>query len=260
MLNNLSKETPAGFGSIKTEQLIRADRELFTILSQEHHGTVKPQAGVSPLDARVRALMTDPRITMFMLPLPSSHRAVRDDIDKGSKGDSDKPPKPPKKKAKKARAEKSCPDELKKYKMNYAHGRICWGYNLKDGCSLSTQKHDGKPHKCNRGTVRRLADQQKIDILVKQPQVTLQLRLQRRISLRWKMFHKLMNNHHRVQAAQLITQHRGVNMKSLPSLVLLRRERNWKTILLSQQAHRQSFTTSVSRTSLSLRYALGQLD
>ena len=151
MLNNLSKETPAGFGSIKTEQLIRADRELFTILSQEHHGTVKPQAGVSPLDARVRALMTDPRITMFMLPLPSSHRAVRDDIDKGSKGDSDKPPKPPKKKAKKARAEKSCPDELKKYKMNYTHGRICWGYNLKDGCSLSTQKHDGKPHKCNKG-------------------------------------------------------------------------------------------------------------
>ena len=112
----------------------------------------------------------------------------------------------------------------------------------------------------SRGTVQRLADQQTIDILVKQPQVTLQLRLQRRISLRWKMFHKLMNNHHRVQAAQLVTQHRGVNMKSLPSLVLLRRGRSWKTILLSQQAHRRSFTTSVSRTSLSLRYALGQLD
>ena len=152
MLNNLSRETPQGFSNIKTEQLIRADRELFTILSQEHQGTVKPDAtGVSPLDARVRALMTDPRITMFMLPLPSSHRAVRDDIDKGSKGDNDKPPKPPKKKAKKARAEKACPDELKKYKMNYTHGRICWGYNMKDGCSLSTQKQDGKPHKCNKG-------------------------------------------------------------------------------------------------------------
>ena len=152
MLNNLSRETPAGFGSIKVDQLIRADREMFTILSQEHVGTLKPNAaGVSPLDARLTALMTDPRVTMFMLPLPSSHRHIKDEVDKGGKADVDKPPKPPKKKVKKARAEKSCPDELKKFKMNYAHGRICWGYNMKDGCSLSTQKQDGKPSKCNKG-------------------------------------------------------------------------------------------------------------
>ena len=152
MLNNLSRETPAGFGSIKVDQLIRADREMFTILSQEHIGTLKPNAaGVSPLDARLTALMTDPRVTMFMLPLPSSHRHIKDESDKGGKADVDKPPKPPKKKVKKARAEKACPDELKKFKMNYAHGRICWGYNMKDGCSLSTQKQDGKPNKCNKG-------------------------------------------------------------------------------------------------------------
>ena len=152
MLNNLGRETPPGFSNIKTEQLIRADRELFTIMSQEHVGTLKPNpAGVSPLDVRVQALMTDPRVTMFMLPLPSSHRAAKDDTDKVVKVDGDKPPKPPKKKVKKARQEKSCPDELKKYKMDYTHGRICWGFNMKDGCSLTTQKHDGKPSKCTKG-------------------------------------------------------------------------------------------------------------
>ena len=150
MLNQLSRETPQGYGSIRTEQLIRADRELFTILSQEQVGSLKPDAaGVSPLDDRVRALITDPRVTMFMLPLPSSQKAIKEDIDREQKADS--PPKPPKvKKAKKARAEKACPEELKKYKLNYAHGRICWAFNMKDGCSLTTQKQDGKPNKCGK--------------------------------------------------------------------------------------------------------------
>ena len=108
MLNQLSRETPQGYGGIFTEQVIRADRELFTILSQEHIGSLKPDAaGVSPLDNRVRALITDPRVTMFMLPLPSSQKAIKEDIDREQKADS--PPKLPKvKKAKKARAEKAC--------------------------------------------------------------------------------------------------------------------------------------------------------
>ena len=99
----------------------------------------------------------------------------------------------------------------------------------------------------SRGTVQRLADQQTIDILVQAASGN-------------TATEAAEANIFAVQAAQLVTQHRGVNMKSLPSLVLLRRGRSWKTILLSQQAHRRSFTTSVSRTSLSLRYALGQLD
>ena len=112
----------------------------------------------------------------------------------------------------------------------------------------------------SRGTVQRHADQQTIDSLVKQPQGTLQLRLPRQISLRWRMFHKLMNKHHQVPAAQLVTQYQGSYKRSLPLRVLLRRERKWKMVLQSQQAHRRSFTTSVSKTSSSLRYALDQLD
>ena len=89
-------------------------------------------------------------MTVFMLPLPNSQKAIKEDIEREQKADV--PPKPPKvKKAKKARAEKACPEELKKYKMNYTHGRICWAFNMKDGCSLTTQKADGKPHKCGKG-------------------------------------------------------------------------------------------------------------
>ena len=88
---------------------------------------------------------------MFMLPLPSSQKVVKEDIDKdGGKDDVVKPPKV--RKVKKACAEKACPEELKKFKMNYQHGRICWAFNLKDGCSLTTQKQqDGKPPKCGKG-------------------------------------------------------------------------------------------------------------
>ena len=60
------------------------------------------------------------------------------------KGGDDDPPK----KVKNTRAEKACPEELKKYDMKLDNGRICWGYNLKSGCNAKTS---GKPPKCSRG-------------------------------------------------------------------------------------------------------------
>ena len=153
MLNNLSHLPPPGFSAIKTEQLIRADREIFTLLARENLATLKPSAaGVPPLDARMEAYMNDPRITIFMIPMPISQRALKDDISLEvtvGEGDGPNPKKGPKKR--KTRAEKSCPDELKKYKMNYTHGRICWSFNLKDGCSLKTEKVENKGYKCSKG-------------------------------------------------------------------------------------------------------------
>ena len=75
----------------------------------------------------------------------------RPELVKTTVGDADSPN--PKKgpKKRKTRAEKSCPDELKKYKMNYTHGRICWSFNLKDGCSLKTEKVDNKGYKRSKG-------------------------------------------------------------------------------------------------------------
>ena len=119
--------------------------------------SLKPSAaGVPPLDGRVEAYMNDPRITMFMLPLPLPHKAPKDDINVEVKqsqvvadSDSPNPKKGPKKR--KSRAEKSCPGELKKYKMNYTHGRICWSFNLKDGCNGQQGLHmqQGIPCVCS---------------------------------------------------------------------------------------------------------------
>ena len=77
LLGCLSRTPPPGFQSVKLEQLVRADREIWTILARETKGSLKASAaGALPLDARVTALLSDPRITMMLLPLPSSHYSV----------------------------------------------------------------------------------------------------------------------------------------------------------------------------------------
>ena len=145
LLGCLSRTPSPGFQHVKLEQLVRADRELWTILARETKGSLKTNAaGVIPLDARVTALLSDPRVTMMLLPVPASHKAPADKDPAVKKtGDLDNP-----KKKRKTRAEKACPEELKKYDMKLDNGRICWSYNLKDGCSGKTS---GKPPKCSRG-------------------------------------------------------------------------------------------------------------
>jgi len=147
LLGCLSRTPPIGFQPVKLEQLVRADRELWTILARETRGSLKAVGGVIPLDAQVIALLSDPRVTMLLLPLPTSHKSPSDKAADSSVGDRKQDPERPKK-VRKTRAEKSCPEELKKYDMKLDNGRICWGYNLKDGCKGKTS---GKPPRCQRG-------------------------------------------------------------------------------------------------------------
>ena len=153
MLNLLGRQANAGFQSIKLEQLVRADRELWTILAQEVTGSLKMSGTAIPLDKYVKQLTTDPRVTMLLLPLPNSQR-VQDPMDNSTKKtaapkSSSGPPAAPKRANKrKTRAERGCPEELRKYNMKVATGQICWNYNLKDGCQLPTS---GKPARCQRG-------------------------------------------------------------------------------------------------------------
>ena len=96
-------------------------------------------------------LCQDPRITMFLLPSLATSKAV----DK-------EPPKKPStagpsqaaakstggNKRRKTRAEKGCPEELKKFQLRCEHGPVCWAYNLKSGCKNATT---GKPSRCAKG-------------------------------------------------------------------------------------------------------------
>ena len=57
-------EPPPGFSKVGLQQLVAADKALWTILPRDHT-TVKPdQTGTRPLDDAIMKLMHDPRITM----------------------------------------------------------------------------------------------------------------------------------------------------------------------------------------------------
>ena len=70
LLGQLTREPPPGFTRVSISQAIRADRELFTIMAQELQDSVQPDPrGVLPMEAKLKELRTDPRVTMFLLPM-----------------------------------------------------------------------------------------------------------------------------------------------------------------------------------------------
>ena len=154
LLGHLTREAPSGFARVTVSQVIRADREMFTLMAQEIQTTLQPDArGVMPMEAKLKELRTDPRVTMFLLPLP---RSAAKEADKGaSTATSSKPdhgtPKATVRPAKKARpsakAKSLCPQELKGFSQRDSNGSaICWAYNLKAGC-----KNEVSGGRCKKG-------------------------------------------------------------------------------------------------------------
>ena len=61
LLGQLTREPPPGFAKVSINQVIRADRELFTIMAQELQDTVQPDArGNFPMEVKLKELRTDP--------------------------------------------------------------------------------------------------------------------------------------------------------------------------------------------------------
>ena len=115
MLNLLTRPVSQGFQQIKLDQLVRADRELWTLLAQEVTGSLKMDGNEVPLDKHVTRLSTDPRVTMLLLPMPSNQR-VAEAPDKPKPAPKALPTRPAAKGSgkRKTRAERSCPEELNK--------------------------------------------------------------------------------------------------------------------------------------------------
>ena len=153
LLTQLTKEVPTGYTKLQMEQVLRADRELFTLMAQEHVGPfANGPRGELPLDLLMGQLMHDPRISLHLLPLPSASAKSSSShlVDDGSKKTGG-PPRTvtPKKKAKPTgKAKANCPDELKGYHQFDDHGNpICWAFNMSKGCSEDTK--DGR---CKKGS------------------------------------------------------------------------------------------------------------
>ena len=152
LLQSLTKETPVGFTGVKLDQVIRADKELWTLLAQQQSKSLKPVNDIPILNKDFVALTTDPRVTMYVLPLPTS-KSHQVTAPAPPKTEAPRPaPKSsgvPNKKRKMTRAEKSCPAELKGYTLRLeGKGNICWSYNLSNGCANAAT---GNPAKCVRG-------------------------------------------------------------------------------------------------------------
>ena len=141
LLSQLTREPPPGFAKVSANQAIRADRELFTIMAQELQDTVQPDArGNFPMEVKLKELRTDPRVTMFLLPMPKGSAKEPEKTSppaaapKASTGPATRPTKRPKTSAK---AKAMCPSELKSFQQRDASGQaICWAFNQKSGCKM----------------------------------------------------------------------------------------------------------------------------
>ena len=151
-----STDSPSGFGRVTLQQLISADKAMWTILARETTQVKPDNTGARPLDAAIKKLMCDPRVTMHMLALPiKGPAAAVHDKPTGVTGPtqtSPGTPVQPKKKArpgKKNRVAATPPEELKNcYQVTADDKPICWSYNLANGCGLPAS---GQPPKCRRG-------------------------------------------------------------------------------------------------------------
>ena len=143
LLHQLTKDPPQGFCKVSTSQALRADRELFTVMAQELQGSLKADAsGNFPMEKKLKELRNDPRITMFLLPLPKN--APKETEKPGASTGPPKPvpgnnPRPFKRPKISAKAKAACPTELKAYQQKDSSGQpICWAFNLKGGCKGET--------------------------------------------------------------------------------------------------------------------------
>ena len=140
----LNTEPAAGMPRVSVAQVIRADREVWTIMNREIQTpvTAKNASGVPVMAEALSRLVNDPRAIVHLVALP---------VHSNDKGVPPPPtpsvPRPANKAKTKAgkhkRASSMIPESLKGCTCRIKESPICLGFNLEEGCSLETQP--GKP-------------------------------------------------------------------------------------------------------------------
>ena len=73
MMNATMRVPPSGHKYVTMQQVLSADRELWSMMSQESRGNLKVSAGAAPpLDKLIVKLRESPQVLCFMTPLPGS--------------------------------------------------------------------------------------------------------------------------------------------------------------------------------------------
>ena len=157
LLTTLNTPPPPGHSRLSLEQLVKADKQLWTELAKCFEGAFVGAVGGAepPFDAHILRLRNDPRITMFLLPLPILAKDTKTSASNASGGATPQRPAPkgqPKKKYKPTKkAERSKPDALANMETMTKDGQnICWSFNLESGCQAALVS-GAKPSRCAKG-------------------------------------------------------------------------------------------------------------
>ena len=165
LLRCLSADVPPGYAPISTQQILRADSELFLLLAREVKRVKPDSAGVMEMDVLMNRFRHDPRVLTYMQPLQRGS-ASSGSAPQGSQYDDQAALRPSKRQKKRDARLKApvkagnLPEELKlcPYQTDAAGHRYCWNFNLGKGCNADCK---GNPPACSRGvhgcmTCRRL--------------------------------------------------------------------------------------------------------
>ena len=139
LFNTLSQEVPAGFGRVSLAQVLRADRELFVLMTQEISDPLRPAAGSpKPMDAALQRLITDPRLMVYLTPVQQSAKQIPS---VSTRKETVKVTHATQKRKDSAGSIRGLPDELKGLESKDAQGRPrCWHHNCSHGCKNPLKK------------------------------------------------------------------------------------------------------------------------
>ena len=154
LLTTMSTQPPPGHGRVSMEQIVKADKQLWIELGKAFTGRVVGAVGRDdpPFDVDILRLRSDPRVTMYLLPLPLAAKSTSSLASAPSSHGQPKAKIQPRKKIKASKkAERNKPDVLAGMETVTKDGQnICWSFNMESGCQ-ATIISGSKPSKCPKG-------------------------------------------------------------------------------------------------------------
>ena len=138
LMSTLVSEAPTSFNSNTLTQVMRADREMFSLLASEFKGSLKAAIGARPpLDEVFEKLLHDPRINVHLVAMPKLNSPpqktpLETDAGKPNPG----PRKPFKRNKPGEKPVPQMPEELAGLNKRTEAGKpMCWHFNMAKGCN-----------------------------------------------------------------------------------------------------------------------------
>ena len=137
LMTVLVTDAPANYSTVSVTQILKADREMFSLLAAEHTESLKAMPGKDPpLDKTFKRLMHDPRINVHLIAYPRQQPMHPKTNPKRGADDSADKPSPKRPKGNTTKPTPQMPVELQGLTSKTSDGKpICWHRNLKKGCN-----------------------------------------------------------------------------------------------------------------------------